>query len=151
MAQLGTNTSNIFLLTPHYIVFCFSANCPQMNFNIILTLDTIVGLHCRLVKGSICWFFMLWLSAWTKKAQHFAVSCLHPCKSSHRTPPMHTHISYTQYQGHRKNSITDKDFSNTHFPILHKSKVPLLNTTENTCTTTLRVTEALAFVKKLNF
>lgn len=29
----------------------------QKNLKVFLTLDTMVGLHCRLVKGSICWFF----------------------------------------------------------------------------------------------
>lgn len=69
--------------------FLFLCKLPHLNFSSTLTLDTIVGLHCRLVKGSICWFFMLWLSAWRRKSAWFCrVSYLHPRKSSHSTPSM---------------------------------------------------------------
>lgn len=85
--------------------FPFFSKLPQLNLGITLTLDTIVGLHCRLVKGSICWFFMLWLSAWRRNSTWFCrVCCLHPCKSPHSPPSMQALISYIHYRDQRKTS-----------------------------------------------
>lgn len=85
--------------------FLFFNKLPQLNLSLRLTLDTIVGLHCRLVKGSICWFFMLWLSAWRRNCR---VCYLLSFKSYHSPPSMQLLICYIQYWDQRKTSnITD--------------------------------------------
>lgn len=100
-------------LFPHSALhwFLFFSKLPQLNLNITLTLDTIVGLHCRLVKGSICWFFMLWLSAWRRNSTWFCRVCyLHFFKSSHSPPhPPQLLICYIQHWDRRKtsNNVTD--------------------------------------------
>lgn len=99
--------------------FLFSSKLPQLNLIITLTLDTIVGLHCRLVKGSICWFFMLWLSAWKRNSTWFCRVCyLHSLKSSHSPPSMQLLICYIQHQDQRKNSNNITDYKVFNPPIV---------------------------------
>lgn len=90
--------------------FLFFNKLPQLNLSRTLTLDTIVGLHCRLVKGSICWFFMLWLSAWRRNSTWFYRVCnLHSFKSSHTPHPCNysSAIYNTKIREKPENNIRD--------------------------------------------
>lgn len=108
-ALIAYGTVGNFVLHSALHWLLFFSKLPQLNLSITLTLDTIVGLHCRLVKGSICWFFMLWLSAWRRNSTWFCWVChLHYFKSSHNPPSMQLLMCYVEYWDQRKTSnITD--------------------------------------------